>query len=58
MDVSLIELQIATGFRKDLFTGMNLIDLQKVLDNIDHQILLKEMEYLGFSKTQLCGLNF
>ena len=29
---------------------MILIDLQKVFDTIDHQILIKKMEYRGFSK--------
>ena len=42
--------KITTGFEKSLFTGMILIDLQKVFDTIDHQILLKKMKYLGFSK--------
>ena len=42
--------KITTGFEKDLFTGMILIDLQKVFNTIDHQILIKKMKYLGFSK--------
>ena len=29
---------------------MILIDLQKAFDRIDHQVLLKKMEYVGFSK--------
>ena len=29
---------------------MVLIDLQKALDTIDHQILIKKAKYLGFSK--------
>ena len=29
---------------------MVLIDLQKTFDTIDHQIFLKKMKYLGFSK--------
>ena len=29
---------------------MILIDLQKAFDTIDHQILIKKMKYLGFSK--------
>ena len=42
--------EITTGFEKWLFTGMILIDLKKAFDIIDHQILLKKMKYLGFSK--------
>ena len=42
--------KITTGFEKGLFTGMILIDLQKAFDTIDHQILIKKMKYLGFSK--------
>ena len=42
--------KITTRFEKGLFTGMMLIDLQKVFDTIDHQIFIKEMKYLGFSK--------
>ena len=45
--------KITTGFKKGLFTGMILIDLQKVFDTIDHQILLKKMKYLGFSKNKI-----
>ena len=41
---------MTTGFEKYLFTGMILIDLQKAFDTIDHQILMKKMKYLGFSK--------
>ena len=29
---------------------MILIDLQKAFDTIDHQILIRKMKYLGFSK--------
>ena len=44
---------------------MILIDLQKAFDTIDHQILLKKMKYLSFSKntvtwfkTHLCERKF
>ena len=49
--------KITTGFEKGLFTGMILSDLQKAFGTIDHQILVKKMKYLGFSKTQLQGSN-
>ena len=42
--------KITTEFEKGPFTGMVLIDLQKTFDTIDHQILLKKMKYIGFSK--------
>ena len=42
--------KITTGFEQGLFTGIILIDLQKASDTIDHQILIKKMKYLGFSK--------
>ena len=42
-----------TGFEKDLFTGMILIDLQKAFGTIGHHILLKKMKYLGFSKNTI-----
>ena len=45
--------KITTGFEKGLFTGMILSDLQKAFDTIDHQILLKKMKYLGFSKNTI-----
>ena len=46
--------QIPTAFGTGLFTGMILIDLQKkVFDTIGHQILLKKMKYLGFSKNTI-----
>ena len=32
---------------------MVLIDLQKAFDTMDHQILLKKMKYLGFSKNAI-----
>ena len=42
--------KITTGFEKDLFAGMILIDLQKAFDTIDHQTFIKKMKYLGVSK--------
>ena len=42
-----------TGFERGLFTGMILTNLQKVFGTIDHEILLKKMKYLGFSKNTI-----
>ena len=36
---------------------MVLIDLQKAFDTIDHQILLKKMKYLGFSKNTITSFK-
>ena len=38
------------GFDKGLFTGMILIDLQKVFDKINHEILLGKLYAIGFSE--------
>ena len=37
------------GFDSGLLTRMVLIDLQKAFDTIDHNILIKNMLFLGFS---------
>ena len=42
--------KITTRFEKGFFTGMILINLQKAFGTIDHQILIKKMKYLCFSK--------
>ena len=41
--------KILKGFDKGLMTGMILIDLQKIFDTIDHDILLKNLSAIGFS---------
>ena len=45
--------KITTGFKNWFLTGTVLIDLQKAFYTIDHQILLKKMKYLGFSKNTI-----
>ena len=52
IDSCLAELSdfITNGMDKGLHTGMILIDLQKAFDTLDHDILLEEMERLGFKK--------
>ena len=42
--------KILKVFDKGLITGMILIDLQKVFDTIDHDILLQKLYVIGFSK--------
>ena len=42
--------KILKGFDQGLITGMILIDLQKAVDTIDHDILLQELHAIGFSK--------
>ena len=41
--------KMLTGFDSSLLTGIILIDLQKALDIINHDILLRKMASLGFS---------
>ena len=38
------------GMDKEQHTGMILIDLQKAFDTLDHDVLLKKMECVGFKK--------
>ena len=45
--------KITTGFKKDVFTGRILINLQKVFDTSNHQISVINMKYLGFSKNAI-----
>ena len=42
--------KILKAFDKGMMTGMILIDLQKVLDVIDHDMLLQKLHATGFSK--------
>ena len=51
--VSFLSNKVLTGFEKGMLTGMILIDLQKAFDTIDHDILIKKMNYLGFSITTI-----
>ena len=41
---------ISKGFDKGMITGMLLIDLQKVIDTIDHDVLLQKLYSIDFSK--------
>ena len=41
--------KVVQGFENSMFTGMILIDLQKALDTIDHEIFLEKMKHLGFA---------
>ena len=40
-----------------MMSGMILIDLKKVLDTINHDVLLQKLYAIGFSKHMLIGLN-
>ena len=49
-DLGLLSLndKILKGFDNGLFTGKILIDLQKALDTIDHNILLEKLKAIAF----------
>ena len=55
LDISLINYY---RIRKRPFHWNDLIDLKKVFDPIDHQVLLKKMEYLGFSKNAITWFKY
>ena len=48
--LSYLNNKIATGFESGLYTGMILIDLQKAFDTVNHNIVLKKIEFIGFSE--------
>ena len=48
--LSFLNDKILKGFDQGLITGMILINLQKVFDTIDHDILLQKLYAIGFSK--------
>ena len=49
--------KITTGFERDLFTGMILVELQQGLETIDHQIWMQKMKYLDFLKNAIAWLK-
>ena len=48
--ISYLNSKIATAFQCGLYTGMILINLEKAFDTVNHDILLKKMELIGFSE--------
>ena len=49
---------ILTGFDSGLLTGMILIDLQKAFVTINHGILLRKMDSLGFSNYSIMWFQY
>ena len=48
--LTLLTDKINKGFESGKYTGLILIDLQKAFDTIDHEMLFKKMECIGFSE--------
>ena len=42
--------KIVTGFESGLYSDMILIDFQRAFDTANHDILIKKMEFIGFSE--------
>ena len=47
---SLTHNRIATWFESGISTGLILIDLNKVFDTVNHDVLIKKMKFIGFSE--------
>ena len=39
---------VSTGMDKQMHTGMILVDFQRALDTIDHEVFIENMKYFGF----------
>ena len=50
--LSYLNNKIATGFASGLYTDMILFNLQKAFDTVNHDILLKDMDFIGFSEEE------
>ena len=42
---------ILRGIDKGFHIGMILVDLQKAFDTLDHTVLLRKMDYIGFNES-------
>ena len=51
--LSLLNDKILKGFDNGVYTGMILIDLQKIFDTINHKVLLDKLLSIGFSKNTI-----
>ena len=45
--------KIMQAFKKGMFTGMILFDLQKAFDTIDYEIFLEKIKHLAFSDSAI-----
>ena len=55
--LSYLNNKIVTGFESGLYSDMILIDLQRAFDTANHDILIKKMEFIGFSEETTKGLK-
>ena len=57
MTLSFSNDKMVKGSNKGMMTGMILIDLEKTFNTIGHNVILKKLYTVGFSKHAICWFN-